>query len=56
MKTLIILSLALTILAGPEMILDETAEVVPQSMIVYINSIQSSWIASKAWVGSMKII
>jgi cathepsin B len=55
MKVAILVALALTASAGPSLILDETAEVVPQSLVDHINSIQSSWESSKDWVGSMTL-
>lgn len=36
-------------------ILDDSSEVVPQTAIDYINTVQTSWVASKAWVGKMTV-
>jgi cathepsin B len=55
MKVALIVALVFTAYAGPAIILDETAEVVPQSMVDYINSAQTSWVASKDWVGTMTV-
>lgn len=55
MKILQLVALALYVTAGPMPSLDETAEVVPQEAVDYINNIQSLWVCSKEWVGSMTV-
>ena len=55
MKGLLLVALALSVSAGPTVNLEENAEVVPQAAIDYINSVQTSWVASKEWVGSMTV-
>ena len=54
MKAILLITLAIFASAGPA-ILDDTLEVVPQEAIEYINSVQSHWVASKNWVGSMTL-
>ena len=55
MKVAIIVALVLCASAGPAIVEDDNAELLPQSTIDYINSVQSSWVASKEWVGSMTL-
>ena len=55
MKLILIIALVICTLAGPAIVEDDNAELLPQSTIDYINSVQSSWMASKEWVGSMTL-
>ena len=55
MKVAILVALVLCASAGPAIVQDDNAELLPQSTIDYINSVQSSWVASKTWVGSMTL-
>ena len=55
MKVAIIVALVLCASAGPAIVEDDNAELLPQETIDYINSVQTSWVASKEWVGSMTL-
>lgn len=53
MQPIVFVLLAVLVSAGPGLKEDWEAEVVSQETIDYINSVQSLWVASKKWVGSM---
>jgi cathepsin B len=55
MKAAFIVALVFTAYAGPAILEDENSEVLPQSAVDYINSVQDSWVASKEWVGTMTL-
>ena len=55
MKVALIVTLVLCASAGPAIFKDDNSELLPQSTIDYINSVQSSWVASKEWVGTMTL-
>ncbi|OMJ66789.1 hypothetical protein SteCoe_36251 [Stentor coeruleus] len=55
MRFLILFSLIFFTQGGPSIDLSDTAQVVPQEAIDYINAIQNSWIASNIWVQNMTI-
>jgi cathepsin B len=55
MKAVLLVALVMYASASPAIPLEDSAEVVPQSMIDFINSGDSTWTASKSWVGSMTV-
>ena len=55
MKALFLSALVFVAFAGPKVVNDLDKEVISQDAIDYINSVQSSWIASKEWVGDMTL-
>jgi cathepsin B len=55
MKVLVIAALVFCAMAGPTVLEGDEVEVMPQAAIDYVNAVQDLWVASKAWVGNMKV-
>ncbi|OMJ76687.1 hypothetical protein SteCoe_23883 [Stentor coeruleus] len=53
MKAFLTLALVSLVFAGPSILTEDQKEVVPDSAIEYINTVQNLWVASSKWVKGM---